>query len=119
MAVRPPSVRVISTLVSGLDQLADCRLSAASRRQVSHLAGLNADCLHGFKSTIIAGASYVTSYDTQPSAVAPSASKPSGLEAFRVDGAVLAAKERGVYFDVGHGAGAHMHMKRAVEWSVL
>ena len=71
-----------------------------------------ADCLHGFKSTIIDGASYVTSYDTQPSAVAPTDDPPSGPEAFRIDSAVLAAKDRGVYFDIGHGQGERAHVHR-------
>lgn len=73
---------------------------------VDHIAAALADCLHGFKSTIVDGASYVTSYDMQPNAVAPSDSPPSGLDAFRIDSAVLAARDRGVYFDVGHGQGA-------------
>eukprot|EP01043_Picozoa_sp_COSAG02_P101279 COSAG02_NODE_37330_length_443_cov_0.901163_1_plen_103_part_10 len=55
----------------------------------------------------------MTSYDTQPNAVAPSDSPPSGLEAFRIDSAVLAAKARGVRFDVGHGQGARIYMERA------
>jgi hypothetical protein len=136
-----------------------CRFSLAGCPSSLRTGDIYTHCLHGFKSTIIDGPSYVTSYDTQPNAVAPSVradknhliapvcllsvpfshekpdhdlicqarlgtrsqketpqlrtafflsqdSPPGDVSAFGIDPAVLAAKERGVFFDVGHGQGA-------------
>ena len=49
-----------------------CRFSLAGCPSSLRTGDIYTHCLHGFKSTIIDGPSYVTSYDTQPNAVAPS-----------------------------------------------